>query len=90
MEKKENKKVKAVLLSDEQMEWIQDAAKDIFMAFFEQRPVTNESQLLNVSKFSVRIAFQLFFDVMDFDYEKILHDSSDIRKLGSKPSLVIR
>ena len=76
MEKKENKKVKAVLLSDEQMEWIQDAAKDIFMAFFEQRPVTNESQLLNVSKFCARIAFQLFFDVKDFDYEKILHDSS--------------
>ena len=77
MEKKENKKVKAVLLSDEQMEWIQDAAKDIFMAFFEQRPVTNESQLVNVSKFSSRIAFQLFFDVMEFDYEKILHGSSD-------------
>lgn len=74
MEKKETKKSKNVQLSSEQIEWILDAAKDIFMAFFEQRPVTNENQLINVSKFSSRIAYQLFFDVSNFDYNNVIKD----------------
>ena len=33
-------------ISSEDREWLLDTSKEIFLQFFEQRPVTNEQQLI--------------------------------------------
>ena len=57
-------------ISSEDREWLLDTSKEIFLQFFEQRPVTNEQQLMNVSAFSAKVAFQLMSDVDNFGKEK--------------------
>lgn len=53
-------------ISSEDREWLLDTSKEIFLQFFEQRPVTNEQQLMNVSAFSAKVAYQLMSDIDNF------------------------